>query len=226
MRTELPLFPLDVVLFPGMPLPLHIFEPRYRALIARCLESDQTFGVALMVSDENGETAPAQIGCATEIIESRRLPDGRINVQTVGRRRFEILSLREEDDYLVGEVEWLEDEETEEEAAVLSSQALRSLRRYLGAIGAGIDTSVQQEWNVPTEPLGVSMWIAALLAAPNSIKQELLETVSTRERLELELAILRRAEIVQQAFIKRQSWPKPDFFDDATKNFEPFMSLN
>ncbi|HEX8550306.1 MAG TPA: LON peptidase substrate-binding domain-containing protein [Abditibacteriaceae bacterium] len=228
MSFELPIFPLGLVLFPGMPLPLHIFEPRYRTMIGRCLEEDNTFGVALIVDGEEGQsdTFPAAIGCTAEIVDAQQLPDGRMNLQTVGRRRFRILSIREQDDYFIGNVEWLDDESTEEDAPILSSQALRSLRRYLGAIGAGIETPLQDEWNVPTEPVGVSMWIGALLAAPNAQKQQLLETNSTRERLTLEIQLLRRAEVIQNAFVKRQSWLEPDLFDETTQNYAPFLSLN
>ena len=227
MTFELPLFPLGVVLFPGMPLPLHIFEPRYRAMIGRCIETDSVFGVALLVEGEDGEASPAVIGCTAEITDTLLLPDGRYNLQTLGRRRFRLVSVREEiDEYLIGTAEWLDDEEPEDAADVLSSQALRALRRYLGLIGANIDISGQEEWNIPADPLGISMWIAALLAAPDAQKQRLLETTSTTERLRMEISLLRRAEVVQRAFTMRSSWPEPNFFDEANQRFAPFLSLN
>lgn len=225
MRFEIPIFPLGLVLFPGMPLPLHIFEPRYRQMIARCLEADSIFGVALLVENEDGNASPAAIGCTAEITETLRLPDGRLNLQTIGQRRFQLVDVREEDDYLIGTAQWLDDK-TEDSAQVLSSQALRALRRYLGLIGANIDTSMQQEWNIPTDPYSVSMWIATLLAAPDAQKQRLLETASTSQRLEMEVSLLRRAEVVQRAFTIRQSWPEPDLYDDANQRFAPFLSLN
>lgn len=226
MAFELPLFPLGVVLFPGMPLPLHIFEPRYRLMIERCLAADSTFGVALLVEGEDGTAAPAVIGCTAEIVETLHLPDGRFNLQTAGRRRFRLLEVREEDEYLVGTAEWLDDNATETEADILSSQALRALRRYLGLIGANIDTTIQEQWSIPTDAHGISMWIAALLAAPDAQKQRLLETTSTADRLGMEVSLLRRAEVVQRAFVMRQSWPEPDLFDEANQRYAPYLSLN
>jgi Lon protease-like protein len=197
-------------------------------MISRCLEEDRTFGVVLLLEGQEEETGnvPAEIGCSTEITEVTRFEDGRYNLQTVGRQRFRVLSVREEDEYLIGTVEWLEDEIPEEEAPRLSSQALRSLRRYLGAIGSNLETPVQEEWSVPNEPYLLSMWIAALLAVPNPQKQELLEIDSTAVRLGLEVRLLRRAEVVQAAFVQRQGWQQPDLFDDATESYSQFLSLN
>lgn len=226
MTFEIPVFPLGTVLFPGMPLPLHIFEPRYRLMIGRCLETDSTFGVALLVEGDDGTASPAVIGCTAEITDTLLLPDGRYNLQTLGRRRFRLLEVREEDEYLVGTAEWLDDEEPEDGAHVLSSQALRALRRYLGLIGANIDTSQHNEWNIPVDPQGISMWIAALLAAPDAQKQRLLETTSISDRLEMEVSLLRRAEVVQRAFTMRSSWPEANYFDEANQRFAPFLSLN
>jgi Lon protease-like protein len=228
MSFEMPLFPLNVVLFPGMSLPLHIFEPRYRQMISRCLQEDRTFGVVLMVEGQEDQEGalPAEIGCSSEITEATHFEDGRYNLQTIGRQRFRVLSAREEDDYLIGTVEWIEPEIPEEEAPRLSSQALRSLRRYLGAIGSNLETSVAEEWSVPSEPYALSMWIAALLAVPNPQKQQLLELDSTVARLELEVRLLRRAEVVQEAFMRRQNWPEPDLFDETTESYSQFLSLN
>src|SRR4028119_1240665 len=108
MSFELPIFPLSVVLFPGMPLPLHIFEPRYRLMMSRVLDGDRTFGVALIVDGLEGfpSTLPAPIGCTAEIVEDTVLPDGRMNLQSEGRRRFRLLSVRGEDGYLIGTAEW------------------------------------------------------------------------------------------------------------------------
>ncbi|MBP7577749.1 MAG: LON peptidase substrate-binding domain-containing protein, partial [Candidatus Obscuribacter sp.] len=103
----LPLFPLpEVVLFPGSPLPLHIFEPRYIQMVNTIMESDKTFGV-LLYDPENSQARV--IGSSAEITEVIKLPDGRMNIMTEGRRRFRILRTIEDLPYLQGEVEWLED---------------------------------------------------------------------------------------------------------------------
>ena len=224
MPFEMPIFPLGVVLFPGMPLPLHIFEPRYRLMISRCLEADRTFGVALLVDGEEGQsdTVPATVGCSAHILEAAELDDGRYNLQALGERRFRILGLREQDDYLVGNVQWLDDEPEEIEAARLANQALRSLRRYLGAIGSNLGAS-DGAFSVPGDAHALSLWIAALLATPNVQKQALLETTSTAARLKTEVQLLQRAEVVQAAWTRRQTWP-----DSPTDAPDPaqFFSLN
>ncbi|HEY0076538.1 MAG TPA: LON peptidase substrate-binding domain-containing protein, partial [Abditibacteriaceae bacterium] len=133
MSFELPLFPLNVVLFPGMMLPLHIFEPRYQLMINRCLETDKTFGVTLIAEGEEGQpnTVPSLVGTSAEILESTPFPDGRMNLQTIGRRRFRVLSVREEDDYLIGLVEWLDDIETERAVPAYTIKVRALLERYL-----------------------------------------------------------------------------------------------
>lgn len=232
MSFELPLFPLNVVLFPGMALPLHIFEPRYRLMMSRCLEGDRSFGVALLVEGEEGQpdTVPARIGCAAEIIEAARLPDGRLNLQTEGRRRFRVLSLREEDDYLIGTVEWLDDEPVPgDEQAALREQAAavcRSLRRYLSLVAPGSQSAIA-ELEMPDDPIELSHWVAMLLAAPNHQKQELLEMTSTPARLQAELHLLQRARIVQQAFMHRLKWAPPDSSESETAGSQAaFFWLN
>src|SRR3979411_2731865 len=89
---ELPIFPLPVVLFPGMPMPLHIFEPRYRKMLADISASDNLFGLSSFDSgswDEEGQPA-GHIGCVAEITETQALPDGRSNVLAVGVVRYQV----------------------------------------------------------------------------------------------------------------------------------------
>ena len=105
--VELPLFPLHTVLFPGMPLPLHIFESRYKQMIDYCLKENSTFGVSLIHrgSEAFGPLAePHKIGCTARIIEVQPLDDGRLNIVTVGERRFRIHSLNFDMPYLLGKV--------------------------------------------------------------------------------------------------------------------------
>src|SRR5512136_1015668 len=103
---ELPLFPLpEVVLFPGRPLPLHIFEYRYRIMMNTILETDRRFGV-LMVDPVQGQIAT--VGCCAEILQFQRLPDDRMKIWTLGQQRFRVLEYVREKPYRVGLVEWLE----------------------------------------------------------------------------------------------------------------------
>ena len=111
--TELPLFPLNnVVLFPGMKLPLHIFEERYKEMIGRCSETDSPFGVLLIKEgQEVGETAePFTVGATARIAEVQRLDDGRMNILTQGEQRFRVVEIIQEIPYLVGLVQLLEEE--------------------------------------------------------------------------------------------------------------------
>ena len=102
----LPLFPLDVVLFPGTPLPLHIFEPRYREMIAECLDRKKSFGVV-----RAKEEGVAEIGCTAEIITvTKKYPDGRLDIITEGRDRFEVIQVSQERSFLQAEVLYLQDE--------------------------------------------------------------------------------------------------------------------
>ncbi len=106
MPDLLPLFPLDVVLFPGTPMPLHVFEPRYKEMIAECLESKQPFGI-LRLKD----SGVADVGCTAEILEvTKRYDDGRLDILTEGRQRFELLEVNEERSFLRGDVIYFDDD--------------------------------------------------------------------------------------------------------------------
>jgi Lon protease-like protein len=105
----LPLFPLDLVLFPGTPLPLHIFEPRYREMISECVDLKKAFGVVRAKED-----GVAEIGCTAEIITvAKKYPDGRMDIVTEGRERFEIMQVNHERSFLQAEVLYLQDEPEE-----------------------------------------------------------------------------------------------------------------
>lgn len=105
---EIPLFPLQVVLFPKMALPLHIFEPRYREMINRCLDENLEFGVVLIKEgpEVGGSALPHLVGTTARIRSEsvERHPDGRINIQVVGQRRFRIEELHFDRPYLTGSV--------------------------------------------------------------------------------------------------------------------------
>jgi Lon protease-like protein len=102
----LPLFPLDLVLLPGVPVPLHIFEPRYKEMITECLDRNQHFGIVRAKEEEF-----AKIGCTAEILNVlKKYPDGRMNILAEGQKRFEILQVNQERTFLQAEVFYLEDE--------------------------------------------------------------------------------------------------------------------
>src|SRR5207248_3107482 len=104
--TLLPLFPLDVVLLPGTPLPLHVFEPRYREMISECLQGQEPFGVV-----RTREEGIEEIGCTAEILTvTKKYDDGRMDIVTQGRDRFEVISVNQERSFLQAEVVYLQDE--------------------------------------------------------------------------------------------------------------------
>ena len=103
----LPLFPLDVVLLPGVPLPLHIFEPRYKEMIAECLDQKRAFGIV-----RTKEEGFVNIGCTAEIINVlKKYPDGRMNILAEGQKRFEVLEVNQERTFLQASVFYLEDDQ-------------------------------------------------------------------------------------------------------------------
>ncbi len=102
----LPLFPLDLVLLPGTPLPLHIFEPRYKEMIGECLANQAPFGVVRAT-----EEGFAEVGCTAEIVSvTKEYPDGRMDLVAEGRQRFEVLELNRERSFLQAEIRFMPDE--------------------------------------------------------------------------------------------------------------------
>src|SRR3712207_1754110 len=113
--SDIPLFPLNVVLMPGAPLPLHIFEERYKQMVNECLEEESEFGMVL--ADEAGTR---RVGCTARIVELvERYEDGRMLILVEGARRFRLNSILTGKPYYVGEVEYLEEEQEEEDANAL-----------------------------------------------------------------------------------------------------------
>jgi Lon protease-like protein len=166
----LPLFPLGVVLFPRTPLPLHIFEDRYKELIGEAIANQTEFGIVLA-----GEKGVMNTGC-TAIVEKvvHRYPDGRMDILTVGRRRFELLLVNDEKSYYQGSVEFFDDEPEE------SSPELREQVLKLFAEVQSLDLAEDVE--VDLDDLQLSFQIAQVL--PDlSARQILLQTRSENERL-------------------------------------------
>ena len=109
--VELPLFPLNLVLFPGMPLPLHIFEERYKKMIGDCLDSRSPFGVVLIREGQEvgGGAIPFRMGTSARILQVERMEDGRMNLITQGERRFQVVEMTQQMPHLVGQVEFIEE---------------------------------------------------------------------------------------------------------------------
>lgn len=209
----IPLFPLNIVLFPGMVLPLRIFEPRYRLMMRRCLDADKQFGVALIKEGEEvgAPATPFATGTLAEISGYELMPDGQIMLVCVGLRRFKIHKAVEGEPYAQAEVEILEEgdpEETVDEA--LLDRATSTLERYLEALANVSNLSI----TVPKEglsPIDLSYLMAATLQVDNAQKQGLLESPNVHDRLDLVLGMLEREHEELQAFLAK-SRSRGDFF--------------
>lgn len=185
---ELPLFPLpEVVLFPGRPLPLHIFEFRYRIMMNTILEDDRRFGV-LMVDPVRGDIA--KVGCCAEIIRFQRLPDDRLKILTVGQQRFRVLEYVREKPYRVGLVEWIEDESPTEDLRPLANEVENLLRDVVHLSAKLTDQKIELPDDLPSLPRELSYWIAGNLYGVASEQQALLEMQDSLARLKREAEIL------------------------------------
>jgi ATP-dependent Lon protease len=185
---ELPLFPLpEVVLFPGRPLPLHIFEFRYRIMMNTILESDRRFGV-LMVDPNQGKVA--SVGCCAEVVQYKRLSDDCIDILTLGQQRFRVLEAVREKPYLVGLVEWIEDEPPTKDLKPLAADVENLLRDVVRLSSKLMDQQIELPEDIPSLPTELSYWVASNLYGVASEQQSLLELQNTAVRLEREAEIL------------------------------------
>lgn len=194
MAIELPLFPLNVVLFPGADLPLHIFEPRYRLMINECYDQARPFGVVLARPEsEPLREEPYSIGTMAEIEALDRMEDGRMNLIARGGQRFRILSQHRERPYLSGLVEIYSDVCAEGDLALdsVACQARNLFRSYLEALLSLVERT-ELEFTLPSDAEELSHFIAHLIDMQDEQKQHMLELTSTRQRLEEEIYILRR----------------------------------
>ncbi len=185
---ELPLFPLpEVVLFPSRPLPLHIFEFRYRIMMNTILESDRRFGVLLW---DPVQGKPATIGCCAEIIQYQRLPDDRMTVLTLGQQRFRVLEYVREKPYKVGLVEWIEDDPPTKNLRALATEVEQLLRDVVRLSAKLTDENIELPKDIPDLPIELSYWVASNLYGVATEQQTLLEMQDTAARLEREAEIL------------------------------------
>jgi Lon protease-like protein len=167
----LALFPLDLVLFPGAPLPLHIFEPRYKELITECLTSKTTFGMV-----RSRESALAEVGCTAAILDvSKKYDDGRLDIVTEGRQRFEIEQLNQERSFLRGEVIFFEDEPSQ--VSEKETDTVIHLHQQLFEV-------LGQRVEVEPSYASLSFQLAHELPVDLDFKQTILEMKSEAERIE------------------------------------------
>jgi Lon protease-like protein len=171
--TLLPLFPLEVVLLPGTPLPLHIFEPRYKEMVRECLANDAPFGVIRVL-----EEGIAEVGCTAEIITvTKEYPDGKMDLIAEGRNRFEVLEVNQERSFLQAEVLLVPDEPgdaPQDERA----RAIQLHLEILSLAGAVQDLSAADQNQL-------SFYLAGSLPLDLDFKQKLLGMRSESQRLQV-----------------------------------------
>jgi hypothetical protein len=213
MSETLPLFPLGTVLYPGLVLPLNIFEERYRQLVHDLLDGPEPrqFGViAIRKGRETGVdgiSALHQIGCTATLREVAEQDDGRYHLVTVGTQRFRLASLDDSRPYLQGEVDLLEEEVGDEAAAGLAAQAVqRGFRGYVEALASreSVEVSVPE---LPDEPLLLSYLVAASMILDLSVRQDLLAEPDAERRLGAERALLARETTMLRSLT---AMPAPD----------------
>ncbi len=188
---ELPLFPLNSVLFPGASLPLHIFEERYKQMINKCLETRSPFGVLLIRSgSEVGAPAePFQVGTTADIVHVQRLQEGRLNLVCVGGQRFRVVRTVGDQPYVTAEVETLASSEDGPEIGDLADTAAALFGEYYRLFLA-LSGQWARALGMPGEPGHLADFIASRLAVSLWTKQRLLEELSARRRLEMEVEII------------------------------------
>lgn len=211
MGELIPLFPLGTPLFPGVVLPLHIFEPRYRRLMQDLMRLPEGSGrrffgvVAIRQGWEVERIAPAEalydVGCTASVRRIAAQPDGGFAIVTVGGNRFRLVDVvvGEDPPYLQGEVEWLAGEETAETGSsveVLATAVAGSFARYVGALAAlgatGDDEEVAELLQEADDPAALSWLVASAALLTTEDRQALLAESATRRRLAAEARVLRR----------------------------------
>ncbi|MCW5942650.1 MAG: LON peptidase substrate-binding domain-containing protein [Fimbriimonadaceae bacterium] len=182
---EIPLFPLNTVLFPYAPLQLHVFEERYRRLVQDCMDLGRPIGVVLIRSgsEVGGEADPYMVGTAARIEKVQKYDDGRMDVHVVGERRFRIRKVDESLPYMVGFCEPVVEIELEDtpRTDALTMRARESFEIYVQAMFAA--QAVNVRINYPQDPIALSFLIANYLPLDNLERQRMLELTDTQERL-------------------------------------------
>lgn len=187
--TVIPLFPLNTVLFPRMPISLHIFEDRYKLMIGRCVAERKPFGVVLL---EHGtaehqpgqEVVPYSIGCTAHITQVQQVGDGRMNIVAFGHERFQVLAFDHSQPYLMGTVEIMPFSAADLAAFAESERQLRPLIvRYVAMVSRSQDQPFDES-QLPEDPVQLVYLAAALLRTGTNDKQKILGATSTSAMLD------------------------------------------
>lgn len=199
IMSRLPLFPLNVVVFPMQKFPMHIFEARYRLMLRRIMQGCRKFGLVSLKRTNDGGSQLCDVGCVLEVTRANRLPDGRSFIDTVARERFRVCGHTEVDEYLVARTEVYNDEEDaninglreiEERARTITESLIERSSEL-----PFIQSALQRAESIPNAaqgPAALGLWLAGLLQIDNEERQRLLEMRDSAKRLREMLVILER----------------------------------
>lgn len=189
MSSRLPIFPLPAVLFPGTPLPLHIFEPRYKRMLADCLAADRCFGIT-PVPPARDVPEPGTVGCVAEVRVNQELPDGRSNIVVLGGSRFVLARLLDESlPYLVAQVHTFDDDPDTQPASDETTTVRALFARYFAGLRQLNDVE-PEEPVLPDDPLSLSFQVAGAIECDPGVKHRLLAERSTVRRFKALLLLL------------------------------------
>ncbi|MFC5908327.1 LON peptidase substrate-binding domain-containing protein [Streptacidiphilus monticola] len=212
MTERLPLFPLSTVLYPGLVLPLHVFEQRYRTMMADLAAGPEPHRFGVVAIRDGQEVAPTgqdtrnpalaglnpdpaqalyDVGCVAEVASLQRRPDGRYEILASGTTRFRVTDLDPSGPYLTASVEPYPDEKGEE-AELLAAGVDRAFATYQKRLAGARESSVAGKADLPDDPTVLSYLVAATVILDTPAKQRLLAAETSAERLREELRLLRR----------------------------------
>lgn len=191
MAGPIPLFLMRTVLFPHMPLSLHVFEDRYKQMLQDCLDSGQSFGVVAIREGEEagGEARPCEVGTLARIVSVERLDDGRMNLVISGATRFRVLREVPGKPYVQADVDYLEEQDPPADGK-LSRRVKRAFEGYLAGLRQ-MAPNLSSVPAIPAEDEVLGYLVAAMVETPLQARQRLLEAQTPAERMEMELQILR-----------------------------------
>lgn len=211
-NTQMSLFPLNVVLFPGMMLPLHIFEERYKTMIRQCLADDRIFGVVLAKNRRAQAPNVAilnqddiySVGTTAHITAIENLDDGRMNLITIGRDRFVIKDIQSgTDDFLIGQVDPfpMQDDDDPEMVEIMTEKLRPLVKQYIGHLGdaSGEDLS---EAVLPADPTGLAFLAGSAMQGPLPDKQKLLSTNSLTTLIAKTTSVLDREDKILEYMLR------------------------
>jgi Lon protease-like protein len=204
---DLPLFPLNTVLFPGMVLPLHIFEERYKVMVERCLEERRAFGVLLIREGKEvgGQALPYAVGTTSGIATLSRLEGGALDIVTIGIERFRVHAIHHHEPYLVGDAEpWPLGDADSSDALEQVPQLQALFRHYLDQLIQAQGHRIEID-EMPADPRTLALLVAMSLQLPLVQKQYLLTRPTVRHMLRAERAIMRREQLLLNHIIQTQA---------------------